>query len=211
LICIGSFPGRPRFKGLGELHPKEISSLFETRQPIAAAQLETAARAWSAFRSADPRAIEALVATDTSPLPFLAPALHRHLEELPSTRDGLSRFERRILELARDAPVSIWDAFHRASESETAFYLTDLSLWRLVQSLSAPSCTPALLDVRIEDQAAAVLPRGLLCLTDAGRSVLEGATDRVTLCGVDRLLGGVHLEGRGPVWRFDPEDGVVRA
>lgn len=32
LVCIGSFPGHPRFKGLGELTPDELASLLETRR-----------------------------------------------------------------------------------------------------------------------------------------------------------------------------------
>jgi hypothetical protein len=42
-----------------------------------------------------------------------------------------------------------------------------------------------------------------LTLTDDGRRVLAGDADRVALCGIDRWLGGVHLTGRGPVWRWN--------
>ena len=203
LVCIGSFPGRPDFRGLGELEPDDIASLFPKRQPIVEAQLSLAARAWSAFRSPDPRAIEALLLTDTEALSFLAPALGRHLEELPSTRYGLSRFELSILDLARDETVSIWDAFHRVSNGETAFYLADLSFWRLVESLAAPASENALLDVRLESSRGGTLPRGQLSLTETGRAVLAGYVDRVAAVGIDRWLGGVHLEGRGPTWRLD--------
>src|SRR5205085_2959727 len=34
LICVGSFPGKPDFKGLGELTPPDIAALFETRAPV---------------------------------------------------------------------------------------------------------------------------------------------------------------------------------
>ncbi len=37
LICIGSFPGRPAFRGLGELSPGELAPLLETRRPVSAA------------------------------------------------------------------------------------------------------------------------------------------------------------------------------
>jgi hypothetical protein len=40
-------------------------------------------------------------------------------------------------------------------------------------------------------------------LTDAGRTVLAGQLDRVTACGIDRWLGRVHLQGHGPLWRWD--------
>ncbi len=39
LVCIGSFPGHPRFKGLGELTPDELASLLETRQRVSDAQV----------------------------------------------------------------------------------------------------------------------------------------------------------------------------
>ncbi len=94
LICIGSFPGRPRFKGLGELTTTELGPLFDTRQPVSDAQYRLAVQAWAAFRFPEPTAIEALLRTDTSALPYLAAALERHLEEFPSTVDGLSRTER---------------------------------------------------------------------------------------------------------------------
>ena len=203
LVSIDSFPGRPDFRGLGELTPEDIASLFDTRRPIVESQLALAARAWSAFRSPDPRAIEALLLTDTRPLPFLAAALSRHLRELPSTRDGLSRFELSILDLASEEPVSIWDAFHRVSNGETAFYLGDSSFWRLVESLAAGAADHALLDLTLESAFGAALPRGHLSLTETGRAVLAGDLDRVTAIGIDRWLGGVHLEGRGPIWRFD--------
>ena len=52
LVCIGSFPGHPRFKGLGELSPGELATLLEARQQIGEAQHSLAARAWEAFRAA---------------------------------------------------------------------------------------------------------------------------------------------------------------
>jgi hypothetical protein len=201
LICIGAFPGHPDFRGLGELSPAEIETLLATRAPVTEPQLALATRAWNAFRAPDPREIERLLEADTSPLPFLGPALRRHLEELPWTIDGLSRTERRILELAPEAPVDLWTAFHRVSEGETAFHVADLSFWRIVNGLR--TAVPALVDVRVSAEGGATLPRGTIALTDTGLAVLGGAVDRIARCGIDRWLGGVHLDGRGPVWRFD--------
>jgi hypothetical protein len=42
-----------------------------------------------------------------------------------------------------------------------------------------------------------------VALTDAGRAVLEGREDRVRLNGIDRWLGGVHLQGNESEWRWD--------
>jgi hypothetical protein len=196
LICIGSFPGRDSFKGLGELTPAELAPLLDLRQPVTAAQYALAARAWDAFRASDPRKLEALVrdaaAANLSALPFLAAALRRHLEEFPWTTDGLSRTERRVMQLAEAGPIAFKDAFPRVHDGETAFYIADLSLLAVIERLSAAA--PPLM---VSGHA--------LTLTDTGRAVLAGEIDRVSHCGIDRWLGGVHLNGRCATWRWNPD------
>ncbi len=207
LICIDAFPGHPRFKGLGELTPAELGSLFDTRRPITGGQYELAGRAWDAFRADSPLALDALLRTDTSTLPFLAAALARHLEDFPWTRDGLSRTERRVLSLAQSAPVDIWAAFPRMHDDETAFYIADSSFWQVVTELR--SATPPLVAVAVTSSATGRLPAGTIALTDTGRAVLGGHADRVERCGIDRWLGGVHLTGTQPVWRWDHAQGRI--
>ena len=197
LVSIDSFPGHPDFKGIGELEPADVASLFEMRRPITDAQVALGTRAWSAYRSADPRAIEALLQTDTAALPFLAKALRRHLEEFPSATNGLSRSEQRVMEQAINGPIDLRAAWPRAVAGERWFYLTDSSFADRTQGLAASS--PPLLTLRREEFE----------LTSAGRDVLSGAADRLRLCGIDRWLGGVHLSGRGPSWRWNAEQGCV--
>lgn len=200
LICIGSFPGRPDFKGLGQLTPDELASLLETRQPVSEPQYETARRAWGAFREPTPEALDKLRQDDTSVLPYLAAALSRFLQEYPWTRDGLSRTERRLLELA-DGGIALREAFPRMHEGEHAYYVTDASLAALAETLSRTS--PPLLTLDVSGAAEGHVLRGIVTLTNPGRSVLEGREDRVATCGIDRWLGGVHLRGTGGIWRWD--------
>jgi hypothetical protein len=42
-----------------------------------------------------------------------------------------------------------------------------------------------------------------LRLSQAGTQVLAGTADHATLNGIDRWIGGVHLRGRHPPWRWD--------
>ena len=193
LVCIGSFPGRPDFKGLGELTPDELASLLETRQPLRDPQFELAERAWRAFREPTPEALANLRHEDTSALPYLAAAVTRFLQEYPSTLDGLSRTERRLLELAGRDGIALSTAFRRMHEGETVYYITDSSLAGMAETLSRVS--PPLLTLDFEG--------GTVTLTDAGRSVLTGQSDRVETCGIDRWLGGVHLQSGNTVWRWD--------
>jgi hypothetical protein len=202
LICIGSFPGRPTFKGLGELTPGELAPLFDTRQPVEDAEYKLARQAWQAFRSSDPRAIEEMLQHDTSALPFLAPALRRYLEEFPWTTDGLSRSERRLLELSDNGPIDLRQAFPRMHDGETAFYVTDGLLEQMAQDLSSTS--PPLLNADFAPGESRYSLHGTVSLTDAGRALLEGKQDRIRQCGIDRWLGGVHLQAATNVWRWDP-------
>jgi hypothetical protein len=192
LICIGSYPGRPDFKGLGELTPSELAPLLDTRQPVSESQYALAERAWKAFREATPEALDDFRRTETSALPYLAPALVRFLQDYPWTIDGLSRTERRLLQLAEAGNVTLAKAFPRMHEGESAYYVTDTSLDDLVETLSKTS--PPLL-ARIADGAS---------ITAAGRAVLRGDQDRISLCGVEeRWLGGVQLRNDATVWRWD--------
>jgi hypothetical protein len=202
LICVGSFPGRPRFKGLGELSSSELASLFDTRRRLGDAEYVVAGRAWEAFREPTPEALDTLRRSDTSALPFLTAALERFLQEYPSTRDGLSRTERRLLQVAEAAPVSLRSAFPRMHDDEQVYYVTDLSLIGLAQTLSTTS--PALLAVDDDAAGNGSWLRGTVRLTDAGREVLAGTRDRVA-CGLDRWLGGVHLRSGADIWRWDEE------
>jgi hypothetical protein len=199
LVCIGTFPGRPDFRGLGELEPADIPPLFERREPVGEAQYALAARAWSAFRGATPIALDELRSSDMSALPFLGPALTRFLEEYPWTTDGLSRTERRLLHLAGAGPIELRVAFPRMHQGERAYYITDTSLVELADALAAT--TPPLLTVSRERPYS-------FAITDAGRAVLEGRLDRVD-CGLDRWLGGVHLRRGADPWRWDGARGAM--
>jgi len=56
LIVVGSFPGRPAFRGLGELTADELETLWPQRVPASPDVVATAAAAWDALRRSDPSA-----------------------------------------------------------------------------------------------------------------------------------------------------------
>jgi hypothetical protein len=89
LVNIADFPGARRFTGLGELPPEALRMLWKTRKVVSAAQLRLGLEAWRALANPDPRPLAAIMRSDTPALPLLAPALHRHLRELPSIVNGV--------------------------------------------------------------------------------------------------------------------------
>ncbi len=201
LICIGSFPGRADFKGLGQLTPDELASLLETRLRITDAQHTLARRAWHAFRQSTPEALDDLRREDTLALPYLAAAISRFLQEYPSTLDGLSRTERHLLELASGEGIALWRAFPMMSEGEQVYYPTDGSIAEMAEALSRTS--PPLLTFDASGTRDECPLRGSIALTDIARSILAGRADRVATTGINRWLGGVHLHGRDGMWRWD--------
>jgi hypothetical protein len=202
LVCIGSFPGHPRFKGLGELTSDELSPLLETRQRVSEAQYSLAELAWQAFREPTPEALDDLLQRDTAALPYLAAAVARFLQEYPWTTDGLSRTERRLLQLAATGTGDLPAAWSRMDDGEEVYYITDMSMTGLVETLSRTS--PPLLTIAAGPRSdAGERLQGSVTLTDTGRAVLAGRQDRVAACGIDRWLGGVHVSSDTDLWRWD--------
>jgi redox-sensitive transcriptional activator SoxR len=209
VIVVGAFPGKPAFAGLGELVPGELETLWPSRITASEAALQDAVDAWAAFRAPEPTALAECATTGSEHLPFLAPALRRLLEELPSPRDGLSGTERRVLEAVDAGAETPPAAFVAAQRLEDAPFLGDTWFYRSLSSLGQGEAR------LLEDEDGAPLPlppplgdgqrfvRLRLRLTDAGRRALGGEQDRVERLGIDRWLGGTHLTGEND-WRWDP-------
>jgi hypothetical protein len=167
---------------LGELTPEDLEKLFPTRVPVTAAQLDLAARAWRAFTSPEPHAL--LDFTRSADLPHLGAAFARLCDHYPSPQ-GLNRTERLILELAANGEFADRAALFSAYQSmDLPKFMGDSVFYRYLDGL-AP-----LVDAN-------------LSLTALGRDVLAGKADHIAMHGVDRWIGGVHLSGRGPVWRWN--------
>lgn len=189
---------------LGPASPERLAELFAAREPVTPAQMERGARAWEAFRAPEPGGVQRVMEEGGAALPFLAGALRRHLEQLPSTRDGLSRTERQILEAVEGGALTVRDAFVAHNRREDPVWLGDAPFFGHVQAL-AGGPRPLL---RIGP--APHRPDGRLELTDTAREVLAGRLDRVRANGIDRWLGGVHLRGAEARWRWDGSGVVPR-
>ena len=204
LICIGAFPGIRRFIGLGQLEPDQIVSLLDTRQPIAPQHLSLGAAVWRSYCDPDPQSLRQWLDEDTSCLPYLRPAILRHLQQYPSVFNGLSRTEHTVLGLlqAQDAGVaSAGELFAGDQASEEAPFSGDAVFYAHLQRL-ADEPRPA---ISLDGTGSKVTPQTRVALTDTGRDLLQGRTDRVNINGVDRWLGGVKLTGNGPLWRWDAQ------
>lgn len=195
LIQVNSYPGVKPFYGLGQLSGPQLARLFPTRATVTQAHLVAAREAWRAFRSDDPGTLLELTERaeqKSYALPFLAKALQRFLQEYPWTTDGLSRIERQIL-LAVAAGARKRQEIYFESRKHEDVPWGDGSVYLRLDGL-AEGPNPALVEVCKNEYA----------VTDAGQKLLEGKADWIDLSGgIDRWLGGVHLNGQQPQWRWD--------
>ena len=195
LICIDRHPSVERFLGLGQLGPEALASLWPARTAVTRAQLEFGRAVWAALRQDDPRALQAIAASGTPDLPLAAPALRRHLRELPGDGDGLSLTQRLILSiLAEGGPSTIGRLFAPLQRRDPLPFLGDLGFLHIVEQM-APT---GVLAIAAGDKP---FPR-TTAITDAGRDVLAGRTDFLSLRPAERWVGGVRIDPSRPVWRI---------
>jgi hypothetical protein len=124
---------------LGSLEAEELEALWPTRQPVSAETREVARDVWRAICADD---LERALEYDTDALPYLAPALHRLLEE----RQPLSRTKRQLLAAVAEGATTPIEAFVANQEREDAVFLGDAWAFRSLHELAAEGLVSSLPD-----------------------------------------------------------------
>jgi len=191
------------------LTAEELRQLDAERPAVTPEQLALARRALSDFGSNDPTRIERLLQESTSALPYLARALTRHLEEFPSTVNGLSRSEREALTAIEEGHVTPVAAFMEVARKQESIFLGDLVFFSYLERLSGRDNplvtwrdgTPVVAPTPAESRD---FVNGELTLTPLGRDVLAGKRDWQNINTDSRWLGGVEIAAPSQ-WRWNPE------
>jgi hypothetical protein len=176
---------------------------------VGAETRRAARRAWAAFRSTDPRKWTSIEAPE---LPHLGPAMRRLAQELPWTRDGLSRTERTALAAVADGANNPLEMFGALQGTEERPFMGDYWAWRTLHRLGTGDHPLIVAPVAPRPELTTEFASQTYEVTDVGHGVLAARADHAELNGIDRWIGGVHLTGHRPAWRWDPvEDEVVAA
>lgn len=214
LINVATFPGATRFIGLGQLPPEALRLLWPLRRPATLAQLSLGLAAWKALASADPRALAGICRTGTPELPLLAPALHRHLRELPDRDTGLGFTQQMALQLLARQPATLNQLFHRIGQAidplpgqgDLQFRDRVLPLAEVTEPLFTRYPATA------GNRDANPPWTDVLTITAQGRAVLRGEADFHALHPPPRWVGGVPIGRDFPDWRWDEirRDAILR-
>ncbi len=199
LVSIGEYPGVAHFGGLGELAPDALARLRPDGRPLGADTIRLAVEAWQAFTAPEPTALPDMARRASTELRFLGEAIGRLMQEYPSRSDGLALTERRILLAIREGADTAGEVFRHTWRRERRPYLGDTLCFLIMRRLAA--ATQPLLAV--ETHPPLNFARASVDLTTVGREVLAGHADHVRLNSVDRWIGGTHLTGTEPPWRYD--------
>jgi hypothetical protein len=182
LIQVGEVPGIARFGGLGELYAEQLRVIAaQAAVALTPEALVLATRGWDALRSPTPEGIAALIDARSPELRFVGEAFGRLAREYPSSRDGLSLTERRLLAAL---PATAIEAFLRGAGKEARPFLGDGFAFAALARMQVGG-----LVVLDEDDRFA--------RTELGDRVLAGEAEHVT----DRWVGGVRM--RETAWRWD--------
>jgi hypothetical protein len=183
----------------GILEPAQAIRAYAGRKAITSRQIGLAVRVWNAFRSPVPVLLDNLLDSDLSVLPRMRSTVRWILEEYPSTRNGLSRLQHKLLreiKVRGNSKLSVIVASVLTTENVGDLFLFDL-LERCVEA------EYPLVSVVAGSHHRYLNYRAHVGLTDAGRLVLAGKADHILLNGIDRWIGGVHVCGHRVHWRWD--------
>jgi hypothetical protein len=207
------YPPTDEVRGLGVRAPAELSALYGERRPVTTPMLALGRRAWEAYTDADPRVAGSLasggspvsrgslasqssvsqrssVPQENAALPFVREALRCHFGRFPSVGTGLNEVEAATLDALAGGAQRFGDLFRAVTADEHG--MGDVQLAACVRGL-APLVNLSGGDVMSAEVA----------ITALGREVRTGRRDWLDVRAINVWLGGVHLEGARPRWRWD--------
>ncbi|MCA1814205.1 MAG: DUF1835 domain-containing protein [Halobacteriales archaeon] len=196
---VGAADVKLASEGHEGLHtPERTATAFARRQTVGPRQAALAAAFWEQYGSADPEPLAELLKRGFPSWRWFGQGLARHLERFPN-ENGLGLAEETALHALHDGALPFGELFRKLQSAPAVVMLGwgDLQVAAMLRDLAR---APVPL-VRIDGPAADPHGWSLRILADAN-PILAGE-DAIARRGIDRWLGGVHLQGKGPAWRWD--------
>lgn len=195
LVSTDHYPSVENFKGMGQLTPAQLATLFRQRIFLDRQDLHLGRTCWTAYASGNPTHLESLLSGNFGQLIYLRNALVAHLERFPSLENGLNRTEQTMLTLLTANPL---DQQEWVGEVLAQDFIYGFGDWQVIEY--ARWLSPALLALH-----------GQVSITELGKQVLAGNQDLIRLGDYDRWLGGANLTVQSPGYRWNGRVGRLEA
>jgi hypothetical protein len=196
--------------GIGGRSGPEIRAWKRPAQMVDIHHLETAERAWRAFRQPTPEAWLDLLREDLGALPYLRQSVLELLDELPAARTALGATEMMVLKLISPGDVL---AQHIFPGDKRANHLRIFGYWEVGLMLGRLAHCPAPavlgldegpfdLDMHNDSQRFLRYRESKLALSELGRAFVEEKDDFSRHNPIRRWWGGTELTN-DRLWRWD--------
>ncbi len=200
---------------LGLQTPDGINEFRALKTIVSSEQMALAAMIFGAFRKSTPVELAGYLDRDLGALPHMKAALIRLFEDLPDSRNGLSRTQHQLLTAIEREATAPKYLFATVQEMEDAMFMGDWSFWRCLEELTFNICPlidglPCRFRTTNSDEERGRYLAASLTLTDTGRAVLRGEADHASINKIDRWLGGTHVSS-GTNWRWDRDANALIA
>jgi hypothetical protein len=179
------------------LSQADLAALFESRSAVTPSMLRAAPKAWAAFTSDDPMALNRFAKRQNADFPFLRDGMRLHASRFPSLRNGLGAVEQRMLEIVVAGAGDFRSLFDRFNVDVPRFGFGDGDILRTLRRM-ATAAVPLL----TMDEAPGSPPKALFRTTPAAENVLRGDVDYARVNPPSGWLGGVNLTQHN-YWRWD--------
>ena len=196
---------------IGESSPELLTKNFNLKTKISDSVLKLGSKIWETFSGESPKELEKLLENKNSELPFINDAIKRLLEEFPSELNGLSRSENQILKIVEDESKTPGELFKEFLSKEDPKYHGDWTVFRYIHLLCnlehpllkysngtknfPPENEKKYFDEKIE-------------ITPKGREVLNNRKNNLSVNGIDKWIGGIHLN-KNNIWIRKSSDGKL--
>jgi hypothetical protein len=195
---------------LGVYRPEEMSESFKARNIISHKRIELAKRTWELYSGPNPVLLFNFAKRHVKSAPVLCDALFCQLESYPSVRNGLSISEQALLQEVERRGTVVRAVGHVLGNDDK-FRIGDVELFDSL--LAFLTCENPLIEPTeggTKIKSFADFRKLAVKLSTVGREVLSGQSDNVILNGLNRWIGGVHLEGKKSPWRWDSEKRLLK-
>jgi len=214
LICIDRYPGSKMFFGINTLNHEQLQNLYRKKTEITMSQMTVCQKGWTAFTSSNPDSLLKFFPQDMSSMPFLKNAIARLVQQFPAKSNGLSQTETLILHSLLSHITGPEEMYQFVQSKEPVPFMSRAMFYGYLQKLS--NCKfPLIEKEHVELEEVIDAESETICevdtthtlhfkLTQTARQVLYNWVDWIQLNGINRWIGGVHIQ-EGNIWRYNKE------